>query len=234
MRILAVDSSATAASAAVTDDDKILSEFYTNTGLTHSQTLMPMVESALKCASIELSSIDVFAVTNGPGSFTGVRIGVAAVKGIAMPFDKPCVGVSTLEAIAYNMLGIDCIVCAVMDARRNQVYNALFESSGNGIKRLTEDRAIDILKLENDIKNYKIPVFLVGDGAFLCYNKLVSVLPQIRLAPSNLRYQRASGAALAAKKKYDGGSFVESTELVPTYLRLPQAERELNNLRKRV
>ena len=130
MKILAVDSSAIPASAAVWEDGRLLGEFYSNTRQTHSQTLLPMVENLLKCTQTALNEIDLFAVSAGPGSFTGVRIGVACVKGLAMPEDKPCAGVSTLEAIAWNLAHLRGTICAVMDARCQQVYNAVFEADG--------------------------------------------------------------------------------------------------------
>lgn len=231
MRILAIDSSAISASAAVMEDDRLLGEFFINTRQTHSQTLMPMVESVLKCTNVPLGSIDLFAVSAGPGSFTGVRIGVACVKGMAMPEKKPCVGVSTLEAIAYNLAHLDAIVCAVMDARCGQVYNAVFSANGGNLQRITEDRAISIEDLTKECKSigekYTKPLFLVGDGAKLCYNtsgfhELNAVLP-----PEHLRYQRAFGVAKSAIALYAQGKTVTPAALAPIYLRLPQAEREL-------
>lgn len=233
MRILAIDSSAISASAAVMQDDKLLGEFFINTRQTHSQTLMPMVESVLKCTCTPLDSIDLFAVSAGPGSFTGVRIGVACIKGMAMPGQKPCAGVSTLEAIAQNltMERLDATVCAVMDARCGQVYNALFDTNGGKLQRVTEDRAISIEDLTKECMSIgekcTKPLFLVGDGAKLCYNtagfqELHAVLP-----PEHLLYQRASGVAQSAMTLYSLGKTVTPAALAPTYLRLPQAEREL-------
>jgi tRNA threonylcarbamoyladenosine biosynthesis protein TsaB len=231
MRILAIDSSAISASAAVMEDDRLLGEFFINTRQTHNQTLMPMVESVLKCTNVPLSSIDLFAVSAGPGSFTGVRIGVACVKGMAMPEKKPCAGVSTLEAIAYNLAHLNAIVCAVMDARCGQVYNAVFSANGGNLQRITEDRAISIEDLTKECKSigekYTKPLFLVGDGAKLCYNtsgfhELSAVLP-----PEHLLYQRAFGVAKSAADLYAQDKTVTPAALAPIYLRLPQAEREL-------
>nr|WP_319488330.1 tRNA (adenosine(37)-N6)-threonylcarbamoyltransferase complex dimerization subunit type 1 TsaB [uncultured Caproiciproducens sp.] len=227
MRILAIDSSATAASAALLDDNRILGEFYINTRLTHSQTLMPMIDNLLQCTRSELKSVDLFAVSAGPGSFTGIRIGVASIKGLAMAQNKPCAGVSTLEAMAHNLEHLECTVCAVMDARCGQVYNAIFSADGNSIERITPDRALSVEDLAEECKNYAKPLLLVGDGAKLCYNNerfksLNAVLP-----PEQLIYQRAWGVAKSAFKVYEQGGAVLPAALMPVYLRLPQAEREL-------
>lgn len=227
MRILAIDSSATAASAALVEDGKVLGEFYINTKLTHSQTLMPMIDSVLKCTRSDLSEVDCFAVSAGPGSFTGIRIGVAAVKGLAMAQDKPCVGVSTLEAIARNLAHMEGTVCAVMDARCQQVYNAVFSAHAGKLERMTPDRALSMEDLAQECENYAKPLFFVGDGAKLCYNNerfhgLNPVLP-----PEPLIYQRACGVANAALTVLEQGGAVTAAALMPVYLRLPQAEREL-------
>ncbi|MBE6829198.1 MAG: tRNA (adenosine(37)-N6)-threonylcarbamoyltransferase complex dimerization subunit type 1 TsaB [Ruminococcaceae bacterium] len=227
MRILAIDSSATAASAALLDDDRLLGEFYINTRLTHSQTLMPMIDHLLQCTRTELGNVDLFAVSAGPGSFTGVRIGVASIKGLAMAQNKPCAGVSALEAMAQNLAHMDCTVCAVMDARCGQVYNAIFSAHENSVERITPDRALSIEDLAQECENYTKPIFLVGDGAKLCYNNerfksLNAVLP-----PEHLLYQRAWGVAKSAQKVYEQGGAVSPAALMPIYLRPPQAEREL-------
>lgn len=227
MRILAIDSSATAASAALVEDGKVLGEFYINTKLTHSQTLMPMVDDVLKCTRTGLREVDFFAVSAGPGSFTGIRIGVAAVKGLAMAQNKPCVGVSTLEAIATNLAHAEGTVCAVMDARCRQVYNAVFFAHAGKLERLTPDRALSMDDLAQECEKYAKPLFLVGDGAKLCYNnerfsRLNPVLP-----PEPLIYQRACGVAKAAQAVLEQGGAVTPAALMPVYLRVPQAEREL-------
>lgn len=228
MKILAIDSSACAASVAIMDNEKLLSEFYLNVGLTHSQTLMPLVSSALECAGLSCTNIDLFVVTNGPGSFTGVRIGVAAIKGLAQAVNRKCVGVSTLEAMAYNLLGTECIACCVMDARCEQVYTAMFLVNMDSVCRITQDSAMKISELSEQINKCSQPVVLVGDGAQMCYDKLSAQLPELRLAPEGNRYQRASGAALASK----GVDAVNFHNLGINYLRLPQAERELKKLLK--
>lgn len=223
MKILAVDSSAKACSAAIVEDKKVLGSFFINTALTHSQTLVPMIDAVLKNTSTDLSSVDAFAVSAGPGSFTGVRIGVAAVKGMAMPLNKPCMSVSTLEAMAYNLLNESCIVCAVMDARCNQVYNALFEISGGEINRICADRAFSIDELSEELKTYDKKIVIIGDGAELCYNSYKENINNVFLAPENVRYQNAVGVAFSAFDKEP----ITAEKLMPSYLRLPQAEREL-------
>ena len=228
MKILAVDTSATAASVAVAEENKLIGEFSINTALTHSQTLMPMVDELLKNTGLSVNDIDAVAVNAGPGSFTGVRLGVAAVKGIAFPKNLPCVSVSTLESMAYNMLGNDCIVCSVMDARCSQVYNALFRVKGCTVTRMTDDRALSLTDLKNELQNINEKVVLVGDGAVLCSKFLGEELENIMLAPFNNRIQTASSFAYAAFEKINNGETVKADELMPVYLRLPQAQRELN------
>ena len=228
MKILAVDTSATAASVAVAEENKLIGEFSINTALTHSQTLMPMVDELFKNTGLSVNDIDVVAVNAGPGSFTGVRIGVAAVKGIAFPKNMPCVSVSTLESMAYNMLGNDCVVCSVMDARCSQVYNALFKVNGYTVTRMTDDRALSLTDLKLELQNIREKIVLVGDGAVLCSKFLDSELENVMLAPFNNRIQTASSVAYAAFEKIKNGETLTADELMPVYLRLPQAQRELN------
>ncbi|MCI6615769.1 tRNA (adenosine(37)-N6)-threonylcarbamoyltransferase complex dimerization subunit type 1 TsaB [Ruminococcus sp.] len=228
MKILAVDTSATAASVAVAEENKLIGEFSINTALTHSQTLIPMIDELLKNTGLSVNDIDAVAVNAGPGSFTGVRIGVAAVKGIAFPKNLPCVSVSTLESMAYNMLGNDCVVCSVMDARCSQVYNALFRVKGCTVTRMTDDRALSLTDLKNEFQNISEKVVLVGDGAVLCSEFLGSELENVMLAPFNNRIQTASSVAYAAFEKINNGETLTADELMPVYLRLPQAQRELN------
>lgn len=228
MKILAVDTSATAASVAVAEENKLIGEFSINTALTHSQTLMPMVDELLKNTGLSVNYIDAVAVNAGPGSFTGVRIGVAAVKGIAFAKNLPCVSVSTLESMAYNLLGYDCVVCSVMDARCSQVYNALFKVNGYTVTRMTDDRALSLTDLKLELQNIREKIVLVGDGAVLCSKFLDSELENVMLAPFNNRIQTASSVAYAAFEKINNGETLTADELMPVYLRLPQAQRELN------
>ncbi len=228
MKILAIDSSAFPASAAITEDDRIIAEFYIHTKFTHSQTLMPMISSVLDMAQIKIADIDLVAATKGPGSFTGVRIGVASAKGIAMPTDIPCCGISALEAIAYNFCGDsdDKLICASMDARVGQVYNAIFRVCGGKIERITPDRVIMVSALAEEMKAYSEKVYLSGDGAELCAKAFTEL--NCVVVPENLRYQRASSVAFAAKVHKDEGDTCAAGELQPLYLQIPQATRELN------
>ena len=225
MLILALDSSAAPASAALLEDGKILSEFYINTKQTHSQTLKPMVESVLKLTNKTLDDVTCMAVSAGPGSFTGVRIGVSCVKGLSMTRNIPCAGVSTLRAMAENARQLTGIVCAVMDARCGQVYNALFRAEGGTLTRLCDDRALPIAELLEECKTFTEKIYLVGDGAELCYKTFAAI--RAELLQPQLRFQRASGVAMAAQEMVENGQTVTPDALMPIYLRLPQAEREL-------
>lgn len=228
MRILAFDSTAVSASVCLMDNEKTVGEFFINTKLTHSRTLMPMMQALLQAVAVPLDSIDCFAVANGPGSFTGVRIGVATVKGLAAPKDVPCMPVSTLLSMAYNLPDADGIVCAVMDARCHQVYNAMFRVKNGTVNRLCEDRALSIDELAEECKGYDEKLILVGDGAVLCHKDPAFREISVELAPEARRQQRASSVALAAfEAMKNGEKCVTPAELAPLYLRLPQAEREL-------
>lgn len=229
MKILAIDSTAIVASVAICEDEKLVALYTVNNGNTHSETLLPMVESALAQSKLTAGDIDMFAVSVGPGSFTGVRIGVATIKGLAFGRNVPCVGVSTLEALAYNLKGNDGILCPVMNARRNQVYNALFRFEGEKLVRLCPDRAIAVKELaeelsENEIyKNEKI--YLSGDGVDIT----APAIPDERLGFTHpaMESQNAYSVAVCALKAYKSGEgIVNDAELAPTYLRPSQAERE--------
>ena len=228
MKILAVDTSATSASVCVAQEDKIIGEFSINTALTHSQTLIPMIEQLAEKTGVTLDNIDAIAVNAGPGSFTGVRIGVAAVKGIAFSRNIPCVSVSTLESMAYNMLDNDCIICSVMDARCSQVYNSLFRVKDGKVTRLIEDRALSLTDLKLDLQKYNEKIILVGDGAEITFNYFENSLQNVFLASVNNRVQKASSIACVAFEKINNGETLNASELMPVYLRLPQAQRELN------
>lgn len=275
MKIFALESSAGPASCAVWEDGRLLAACYVHVRLTHSQTLMQMAEDMLRASRLSLGEMDAFAVSAGPGSFTGVRIGVAALKGLAWPLGKPCVAVSTLEAMAENLRGADqpertatsgilvgadgpsapepdggtahpagcagldavnsedadALICCVMDARCNQVYNALFLRRKGEIRRVCPDRALLIDQLAQSLEETrpagKVPIILTGDGAELCYRELAGRVPGLRLAPEPLRFQQASGVAAAAARMLVEGRTVSADALRPIYLRLPQAEREL-------
>ena len=226
MKILAFETSAKAASVALMENGKLLGESYQNTGLTHSQTLMVMAEDLLKTCSLTAGDVDAVAVAAGPGSFTGIRIGVAAAKGLAWGGELPCYGVSTLEAMARNLGVWQGYVVPAMDARRSQVYTAVFHAQKGILTRVEEDMAISLAELGQKIKNFDEPVFLVGDGAILCYNTLVEEVPGLILPPEHRMHQRAAGVALAAQAMADNGDPGNAAELNPNYLRLSQAERE--------
>lgn len=222
MRILALETSAKSVSAAVVENGAPLASAWQCTGLTHSRTLMPMVDAMLKNAELSLETVDAIAVAAGPGSFTGLRIGIAAVKGLAWAADKPCIGVSTLEAMAQNLAHLDCVLVCAMDARRNQVYNALFEAKGGTLTRLTPDRAIAIAELAEELRSEARRLVVLGDGGRLCHDGLAALGIETELAPAQLLYQNAVGVGLAAEH----GTLISAQELTPAYLRIPQAERE--------
>ena len=222
MLILAFESSARAASVALVEDGRLISQYSQCSGLTHSRTLLPMAEDMLKNAELTLDKVDLFAVAHGPGSFTGIRIGVSTVKGLAWAADKPCVGVSTLEAMAWHGLAAGGLVCPVMDARRSQVYNALFRIENGKPVRLCEDRPIALSQLAEELRTLNAPAFLIGDGAELAEKYLREQGLACTVAPENLRWQSAWGVAMAAMDKTPGNA----DALLPVYLRLSQAERE--------
>ena len=226
MLILAFETSAKAASVALLEGETLLGESYQNTGLTHSQTIMVMAEDLLKQCGKTPADVQAVAVAAGPGSFTGVRIGVAAAKGFAWGKELPCYGVSTLEAMAEHLGIWQGYVCPVMDARRSQVYNALFHVNCGKITRITEDRAISLQDLGEDLQKLSETVFLVGDGSNLCYNTLLERVPNLVLPAAHRMHQRAVGVGLAAAGMAARGEVPSGAELAPNYLRLSQAERE--------
>lgn len=226
MLILAFETTAKAGSVALLENGKLLAENYQNTGLTHSQTLMVMAEDMLKASGKTMADVTAVAVAEGPGSFTGVRIGVAAAKGLSWGGELPCYGVSTLEAMAETLGAYGGYVCPCMDARRAQVYNALFYAKQGNLERVQPDRAIALADLAEELKNLQEPIFLVGDGAQLCYNTLQETVPNLVLPPEHRMHQRASGVAIVAAKKIAAGEPGDGNAMTPNYLRLSQAERE--------
>ena len=227
MLILAFETSAKAASVALWEG-KLLGESYQNTGLTHSQTLMVMAEDLLKQCGKTPADVTHVAVAAGPGSFTGVRIGVAAAKGFAWGRQLPLCGVSTLEAMALTLGVWEGTVCSVMDARRSQVYNALFRAEGGTLTRLREDRAISLEELGRELREIPGTIYLVGDGSDLTHRTLKDTVPNLAIPPEHRRHQRASGVALEAEQLLQSGGTFPAGALVPNYLRLSQAERERN------
>lgn len=222
--ILALDSTAEVSTVAVCKGERLLSEITVNTGNTHSETLLPAVEQALRMAETNINSIGLFACCTGPGSFTGVRIGVATVKGIAYEKNKPCASVSTLEALAYNLSGYNGIICPVMNARRSQVYNALFECVDGKLTRLCPDRAIAISELDEELKDVGKTIYLCGDGYDITQKGFKAT--KVEYVPTRQRYQSGYSVAQIALKKYENDDTVSDAKLVPIYLRPSQAERE--------
>ncbi len=227
MKILGLESSAKSASVALTEDGAILARSFQNTGLTHSRTLLPMAEAMLHNCGLSMADVGAVAVAAGPGSFTGLRIGVSAAKGLAWAAELPCAAVSTLEAMAMNLAHLDntVIVCA-MDARRSQVYNALFLAQNGTLHRLCEDRAVALDEVAKDLAAEQRPKIVVGDGAVLCYNHLSQAGIPCTLAPAHLRFQDAVGVCLCAERASAEDKLISAAALQISYLRLSQAERE--------
>jgi len=226
VKILALESSATAASVALCEDERLIAQSFRDTGLTHSQTLLPMTQELLAHCGLTVAELDLIAVAAGPGSFTGLRIGVATAKGLAWAGELPCAGCSTLEAMAWNLTGFDGEICAAMDARRHQIYNARFCASAGTIQRITEDRAIALDDLIAELQGTKTTQIVLGDGAQLCYDALTAAGIPAKLAPPNLRQQTAWGVARLGLELARTGRTVSPQDLVPVYHRLSQAERE--------
>lgn len=223
MLVLGIDSSAITASCAlceIGENEKVIAGAKINNKITHSQTLVPIIEDMLKNADMKLSDVDLFAAANGPGSFTGLRIGVSAIKGMAFALGKKTVGVSTLDALAHNLIQTDCIACAVMDARCNQFYNALFRIRNGRKERLCDDRALFTEELCSELEKFSERIIFVGDGAELAMKKIR--LANTELAVASQRFQSAESVCFAAAS-YEP---VDAMALMPSYLRLPQAERE--------
>ncbi len=222
MKLLSVDASGKSAAVAVTEDGALIADGFENNGFTHSETLLPLVDSVLKEAGLRIGEIDGFAVTTGPGSFTGLRIGCALVKGLAG--DKPCRGVSTLKALAYNLKERTGVIVPLMDARCRQVYTAAFESENGEVRRILSDRAVAVEEIVREIRAFLAAgrrVFVLGDGAYLLppdIRELVETAP-----PDDLLVRGASVAAAAASEEP-----VSAEKLTLQYLRLSQAEREKN------
>ena len=226
MLILAFETSAKAGSVALWQDGKLLGESYQNTGLTHSQTLLAMAEDLLSSCGFAPADVTAVAVAAGPGSFTGVRIGVAAAKGFAWGLEIPCCGVSTLEAMAENFGAYEGYVVAVMDARRSQVYNGVWQAQRGVLTRKSEVRAIPLSQLCEELEAVTQPIYLVGDGSSLTYQTLKDRIPNLILPPEHRMHQRAAGVALVAEKMLQNGESCDAAGLKPNYLRLSQAERE--------
>ena len=226
MITLAFDSTAKAASVAVCDGEKLLALYNIDNGLTQSELLLPMAENMLKCLGLSFADVELLACAVGPGSFTGVRIGVALVKGIAFGRNIPCVAVSTLDELAENLAGLNGIIVPCMDARRQQVYTATYRGNGGGLEKLTEDRAIAISELAEELKGYNEPIYLSGDGYTVAKRGLEAAGVKVESTPELLITENAYSVAKIAVRKYEKGEYTTDLEIAPTYLRMPQAERE--------
>ena len=226
MKILSLDTSAEVCTAAVCDGERLISEMTVNTGNTHSQTLLPVIEQILKISEVTLDEIDAYACSTGPGSFTGVRIGVATLKGMAYGKNKPCVSVSTLDALAFNLIGYNGIICPVMNARRNQVYNAVFRCINGELTRLCEDRALSINELDDELSLLDEPIYLCGDGYEITEKGMSKT--KVQNVPDRLWLHSAYSVARFACKKLAAGEALTDKEIAPIYLRPSQAERERN------
>ena len=226
MITLAFDSTAKAASGAVCDGEELLALYNIDNGLTQSELLLPMAENMLKSLKLTFDDVNLLACAVGPGSFTGVRIGVALVKGIAFGKNIPCVSVSTLDELAVNLEGLDGIIVPVMDARRQQVYTATYKGEGGSLNKLTPDRAIAISELAEELKCYTEPIYLVGDGYDVAKRGLMAAGVNVKNTPKLLITENAYSVARVAIRKYENGEATSDLEIAPTYLRMPQAERE--------
>ena len=233
MKILALESSATACSAALCRDGELLAQSFQCSGLTHSRTLLPMVNDLLKNCGEAVEDVDVIAVAAGPGSFTGLRIGAATAKGLAWAGEKPCAPCSTLESMAWQCAHMGGDICAAMDARRNQVYCARFRAENGGLTRLTPDRALGLDELSEEIRASGAPQILVGDGAHLVRGALEERGLPCSPMPPHLLYQTAWGVARCALRMARAGELVSAAAMAPSYHRLSQAERELLSAEKR-
>ncbi len=229
MKILALDSSSFTASVAIIENGKIISEFFLNAGLTHSETLAPMIKSVFDCSNILPEEIDLYAVTIGPGSFTGLRIGLATIKAMALVNNKPCVGISSLHALALNTDKYEKTVCVCMDAHRGGIYNAIFNVQNGKIIRITQDRTICIENLIVQLRNSSNVVQFVGDGALICYNDMVSRWGSnnVSLIDEKGMYIKSSNVGFIAEEIYHEGIFTDVCSLNPSYIKIPQAERLL-------
>ena len=226
MKILAFDTSAKTASVAVCDGGNILGVSNIDNGLTQSELVLPMAEALLSQLKVSFADVELYAVTVGPGSFTGVRIGVSTVKGLAFGRDIPCAPVSTLEALAENAAGLTGLIVPCMDARRGQFYTATFAATAEGISRMTPDRAISAEELAEELRSYEGDIYVTGDGYDVAHKLLTSLGVKLAVTPYLLRSQNAVSIARVAEKMHAQGLCVSERELAPTYLRLPQAERE--------
>ncbi len=230
MKILAIESSALVASAAILDGDKITARYSVDHKLTHSQTLMPMISEIMRMTGLQVSDMDAIAVSGGPGSFTGLRIGGTTAKALAMAADLPLVHVPTLTAMAYNLIAYNGLICPIMDARRSEVYTGIYAAAGGQIRALTDEMAVPVDELTAMIRGRylsDIPVMFLGDGVPVFKERIAEVLGRhAAFAPPHLSRQDAAGVAVLGALMYERGEYINADEFSPRYLRQSQAERE--------
>ncbi|HHX56165.1 MAG TPA: tRNA (adenosine(37)-N6)-threonylcarbamoyltransferase complex dimerization subunit type 1 TsaB [Clostridiales bacterium] len=234
MKVLAIDSSGLVASVAIVTEDELLAEYTINYRKTHSQTLLPMLDEIVKITNIDLKDIDAIAISKGPGSFTGLRIGSATAKGLAMVLDIPIIPVATVDGLAYNLYKSDNVICPLMDARRNQVYTGLYKWIDGEFKVLLEQRPLAIEEISEEINKIAEEVIFIGDGIKVFENQLKETIKvNYSFAPAHLSRQRAGAIGALGIKYYKKGIMTDADEFVPTYLRMSQAERELASKNKK-
>ena len=227
MKILAIDSSSLVASVAVVEDDIMVAEYTINHKKTHSQTLLPMIDEISKMAEIDLSEVDAIAVSGGPGSFTGLRIGSATAKGLGLVWKKPLVHVPTVDAMAYNLYGTDKLICPMMDARRSQTYTGLYQFVSGELDIVMEQCAISVDELIEKINEVGREVIFLGDGVPVYKQALEEKLTVgYTYAPAHMNRQRAGAVAVLGKQYFTKGQYETAAEHEPNYLRQSQAERE--------
>ena len=227
MKIIALDSSGMVASVAVFEDGVLLAEYTVNYKKTHSQTLLPMLDEVVKMTELELASVDAIAVAAGPGSFTGLRIGASTAKGLGLAMGIPLIPVSTLEALAYNLYGTCCLICPIMDARRDQVYTGIYRFEGEKLKAVKEPMALGVDDLARSLNEMDQEVIFLGDGVPVYQDKLKTLIRvSCAFAPGHLSRQRAGAVAALGWRYYQEGKVQTAAEHVPEYLRMSQAERE--------
>ena len=227
MKILAVDSSGLVASVAIVEDDNLVAEYTINYKKTHSQTLLPMLDEIVKMTETKLESVDALAVAKGPGSFTGLRIGAATIKGLALSLDKPIVGIPTVEGLAANLYGVQSLVCPLMDARRNQVYTGIYRFEGQSMKVVKDQVAVDVLEIVDALNQIGQDVIFLGDGVDVYKDVILSnIQVPCSFAPAHMNKQRAGALAVRAMEYVKNGVMDDADSFEPEYLRMSQAERE--------
>lgn len=230
MKVLAIDTSSIVATCAILDDDKILAEYILNHKMTHSQTIMPMIKEILDSCSLKPADIDVYAAAKGPGSFTGLRIGIATIKGLAQATGKEVIGIPTLNALAFNLPFSEGIVVPMMDARRDRVFTGIYKWSTEGLSVIMEQDVLEVDELINILKERSENIVFNGDGTLVFRDRLVNELGNRAIfAPKSANMARASSVAELAMRKAKEGAFDNLFELAPDYLRESQAQREYNN-----